>query len=487
METQSDNNSSSSTQPTCGDSSRVMEQQAPLALAIDSGPVQAYAKLEGDQACYYIRTFQVTMGRTATHMSTVDIPLGKHKSVSRQHARLFYNFATQRFEMMVLGKNGAFVNEQFIEKGVTVPLENRARIRIGDSKFLFLLPRTMSMGISSEQYINAPSQDDNNSSSSNKDDKPPYSYATLIAQAITSTDEKRMALHEIYNYITHHYPYYNMAQNGWQNSIRHNLSLNKAFVKVPRNDDEPGKGAFWTIDPKADMQFLLGTVNNSSGSNNGNNNMKRSNTKRALSTTPSSSTPSEKKKKKKEKESVASQETTKSSKSNDKGESNVITTTTTSSQSQPPVTPPPSSSSTASSSSSSSSSTTTPLLFSSQQPPSAQSIHQIQMQLQAAIRQHLLDPVRHPLPPSIAQLLPQAIAQLPPHLANQFSTTLQSALRAHQSTSTGNKPPDTTTTAAAASSTDEKSTSPIPPTCSSSSPPPASSSSSSLPSSSIKK
>ena len=236
METQSNNNSSS-TELTCGESSRVMEQQAPLALPIDSGPVQAYAKLEGDQACYYIRTFQVTLGRTATHMSTVDIPLGKHKSVSRQHARLFYNFATQRFEMMVLGKNGAFVNEQFIEKGVTVPLENRynrkdhmvndmltlffsrARIRIGDSKFLFLLPRMMSMGISSEQYINAPSQNDNsnnNNSNSDKDDKPPYSYATLIAQAITSTDEKRMALHEIYNYITHHYPYYNMAQNGWQ-------------------------------------------------------------------------------------------------------------------------------------------------------------------------------------------------------------------------------------------------------------------------------
>ncbi|XP_059059132.1 forkhead box protein K1 [Achroia grisella] len=88
------------------------------------------------------------------------------------------------------------------------------------------------------------------------DAKPPYSYAQLIVQAVASAIDKQLTLSGIYSYITKHYPYYRTADKGWQNSIRHNLSLNRYFIKVPRSQEEPGKGSFWRIDQQSEGKLI---------------------------------------------------------------------------------------------------------------------------------------------------------------------------------------------------------------------------------------
>ncbi|KAI5699104.1 hypothetical protein M8J75_016351 [Diaphorina citri] len=91
---------------------------------------------------------------------------------------------------------------------------------------------------------------------SQDDSKPPYSYAQLIVQAVASAHDKQLTLSGIYSFITKNYPYYRTADKGWQNSIRHNLSLNRYFIKVPRSQEEPGKGSFWRIDPGSEHKLI---------------------------------------------------------------------------------------------------------------------------------------------------------------------------------------------------------------------------------------
>lgn len=88
--------------------------------------------------------------------------------------------------------------------------------------------------------------------------KPPYSYISLITMAIQNNPTRMLTLSEIYQFIMDLFPFYRQNQQRWQNSIRHSLSFNDCFVKIPRTPDKPGKGSFWTLHPDSGNMFENG-------------------------------------------------------------------------------------------------------------------------------------------------------------------------------------------------------------------------------------
>ncbi|KAG9954012.1 hypothetical protein KCU85_g555, partial [Aureobasidium melanogenum] len=128
--------------------------------------------------------------------------------------------------------------------GMNIPTSQRTR------------PSPLSTGGYSRGVMLESTESIDYSADSAKDLKPPHSYAQLIGMAILSTGEQQMTLNNIYKWIMANYAFYRYSTSGWQNSIRHNLSLNKAFEKIARRTDEPGKGMKWMISPKERDTFL---------------------------------------------------------------------------------------------------------------------------------------------------------------------------------------------------------------------------------------
>ncbi|XP_026854805.2 forkhead box protein F2 [Electrophorus electricus] len=90
-------------------------------------------------------------------------------------------------------------------------------------------------------------------------EKPPYSYIALIVMAIQSTPTKRLTLSEIYQFLQARFPFFRGSYQGWKNSVRHNLSLNECFIKIPKGLGRSGKGHYWTIDPSSEFMFEEGS------------------------------------------------------------------------------------------------------------------------------------------------------------------------------------------------------------------------------------
>ncbi|KAJ7416393.1 forkhead box N1 [Willisornis vidua] len=80
--------------------------------------------------------------------------------------------------------------------------------------------------------------------------KPIYSYSILIFMALKNSKTGSLPVSEIYNFMTEHFPYFKTAPDGWKNSVRHNLSLNKCFEKVEnKSGNSSRKGCLWALNP----------------------------------------------------------------------------------------------------------------------------------------------------------------------------------------------------------------------------------------------
>ncbi|KAG8515404.1 Forkhead box protein H1 [Galemys pyrenaicus] len=80
-------------------------------------------------------------------------------------------------------------------------------------------------------------------------DKPPYTYLAMIALVIQAAPSRRLKLAQIIRQVQAAFPFFRDDYDGWKDSIRHNLSSNPCFRKVPKDPAKPqAKGNFWAVD-----------------------------------------------------------------------------------------------------------------------------------------------------------------------------------------------------------------------------------------------
>jgi len=96
--------------------------------------ISAYYSLVFPHFTFYIQTLSITIGRrcapnaatsSTAESSQVDVDLGALKSVSRLHAKIEYDQDDDRFVLVVIGRNGAWVDGVWSGAGTRAPLGER--------------------------------------------------------------------------------------------------------------------------------------------------------------------------------------------------------------------------------------------------------------------------------------------------------------------------------------------------------------------------
>lgn len=131
----------------------------PLITSLDSVSDKlkeaGYALLKGSDWSYYMKELSIIIGRKPEKHGVrgiknneeenvtweVDLDLGSHKRVSKQHAFLAFNFLDNCFEIKNIStKHPIYVNDEELKPWQIMSLSSRSLIKIGSIEFYFLLP-----------------------------------------------------------------------------------------------------------------------------------------------------------------------------------------------------------------------------------------------------------------------------------------------------------------------------------------------------------
>jgi pSer/pThr/pTyr-binding forkhead associated (FHA) protein len=263
--------------PTNGHNDK-MRDVTPTVRWIGERSMPVCARIEGpaNGQVWLVTGSQVIVGRQSTH-AEAHIPIAANSYVSRAHLVLTRGDDNQ-WTVACNGKNGVFIDNTLCrreETNNTLPKQCMLRFPSTELQLHFHSFLTSPVdddtkltdsGFASPNVASSPTMprgsppsrnDDSGAASdtSEHSDKPCYSYAQLIIQAIASAVDRKLTLSGIYSFITRNYSYYKYSDKGWQNSIRHNLSLSRQFVRLQREDQS--KGSYWRLNAEQEESLIL--------------------------------------------------------------------------------------------------------------------------------------------------------------------------------------------------------------------------------------